>query len=281
MHIKPIVFIILFGCFTVFYAQQSAIYTHDLVKYNKALTLYNNQQYLAAQTLFTEVKTTATDNTVKGDCSYYIANAAVRLNQQGADNLMQAFVTDYPTSVKRNDAFMDVANYYFDNGQYAYARKWYDRVDEINLKGETLERYWFNNGYAFFKSKQYDQAKKFFNRLRDSQKYGSQAKYYEGFIAYQDDDYEEADELFDQVENKEDYKEELAYFKADLNFKLGKFQEAIAEGKSQLPNANPKERSELNKIIGESYFNLEQYAEALPYLKEYKGRRGRWNNTDY
>ena len=38
---------------------------------------------------------------------------------------------------------------------------------------------------------------------------------------------------------------------------------------------------ELNKIIGESYFNLEKYAEAIPYLKEFKGRRGKWNNTDY
>jgi len=262
-------------------AQQSAIYTNDLVKFNKALTLYNSKQYLAAQTLFTEVKINAKDETVKGDCAYYIANAAVRLNQQGADKLMQSFVEEYPTSVKRNDAYIGVADYYFDNAKYAYARKWYDEVDEASLSGTALEKYWFNNGYAYFKNKQFDQAKKYFNRLRDSQKYGSQAKYYEGFIAYQDDDYEEADELFDQVENKEDYKEELAYFKADLNFKLGKFQEAINEGKSQLPNANPKERSELNKIIGESYFNLEQYAEALPYLKEYKGRRGRWNNTDY
>ncbi|GGG06248.1 hypothetical protein GCM10011344_03400 [Dokdonia pacifica] len=262
-------------------AQQTAIYTDDLVKYNKALSLYNSQQYLAAQTLFEEVKHETDDTTVKGDCAYYIANAAVRLNQQGADNLMQAFVSEYPTSTKRNSAFLDVASFYFENGKYAYARKWYDRVDEGSLTGGARETFDFNNGYSYYKSKQYDQAKKFLNRVRDSQKYGSQAKYYLGFMAYEGDDYQEADELFDAVEDKEDYKEELAYFKADLNFKLGKFDQAIAEGKSQLPTANPKERSELNKIIGESYFNQEKYTEALPYLKEYKGKRGRWNNTDY
>ncbi|WP_299678958.1 tetratricopeptide repeat protein [uncultured Dokdonia sp.] len=262
-------------------AQQTAIYTDDLVKYNKALSLYNSQQYLAAQTLFEEVKNETSDTTVKGDCAYYIANAAVRLNQQGADNLMQSFVSDYPTSTKRNSAFLDVASFYFENGKYAYARKWYDRVDEGSLTGSARETYDFNNGYAYYRSKQYDQAKKFLNRVRDSQKYGSQAKYYLGFMAYEGDDYQEADELFDAVEDKEDYKEELAYFKADLNFKLGKFDQAITEGKSQLPTANPKEKSELNKIIGESYFNQEKYTEALPYLKEYKGKRGRWNNTDY
>ena len=49
----------------------------------------------------------------------------------------------------------------------------------------------------------------------------------------------------------------------------------------QLSKSNREEISELNKIIGESYFNLEQYAEAIPYLEAYRGKRGKWNNTDY
>lgn len=273
---------VVFLYITASYGQQSAIYTDDLVKYTSALSLYNSQQYLAAQTLFQEIKDDTSDTTIKGDCSYYIANAAVRLNQQGADDLMQSFVAEYPTSTKRNSAFLDVASYYFDNGKYSYARKWYDRVDEGNLTGDALETYNFNNGYAYFKNKRFEESKKYLNRVRDSQKYGSQAKYYLGFMAYEGDDYEEANELFEQAETEEEsYKEELAYFKADLNFKLGKFQQAIDEGTSQLANANPKEQSELNKIIGESYFNLGNYAEALPYLKKYKGKRGKWNNTDY
>jgi hypothetical protein len=40
------------------------------------------------------------------------------------------------------------------------------------------------------------------------------------------------------------------------------------------------EKSELNKII-ESYFNLKQYDKAIPYLSQYKGKKGRWNNTDF
>ena len=65
-----------------------------------------------------------------------------------------------------------------------------------------------------------------------------------------------------------------------MNFKLGNFQKAIDLSEKELPNADRKEVSELNKIIGESYFNLKKYAEAIPYLKEYKGKKGRWNNTD-
>lgn len=283
MHRIKYLLVALFLYTSISIAQQSAIYTNDLAQYNKALSLYNSRQYLAAQTLFEEIKQDTDDTTIKGDCAYYIANAAVRLNQQGADNLMLAFVTEYPTSTKRNSAFLDVAEYYFENGKYSYARKWYDRVDEGTLTAGEKETYYFNNGYAYFKSNRFEEAKKYLNRVRDSQKYGSQAKYYIGFMAYEGDDYEEANELFDEVEAETggEYNEDLAYFKADLNFKLGKFDAAISEGKAQLSNANPREKSELNKIIGESYFNKKQYAEALPYLKEYKGKRGKWNNTDY
>ena len=283
MHKIKYLLVALFLYTSISIAQQSAIYTNDLAQYNKALSLYNSRQYLAAQTLFEEVKQETDDSTVKGDCAYYIANAAVRLNQQGADDLMLSFVTEYPTSTKRNSAFLDVAEYYFENGKYAYARKWYDRVDEGTLTAGEKETYYFNNGYAYFKNNRFEEAKTNLNRVRDSQKYGSQAKYYIGFMAYEGDDYEEANELFDEVEAETggEYNEDLAYFKADLNFKLGKFDAAISEGKSQLSNANPLEKSELNKIIGESYFNKENYEEALPYLKEYKGKRGKWNNTDY
>ncbi len=266
---------------TIMFSQQTAALTNDLVDYNKAIELYNNNQFLAAQTLFSKVKSATDEETIKGDCAYYIANCAVRLNQQDADQLMEAFVEDYPTSIKRNDAYINVANYYFENGKYSYARKWYDKVDESSLSRNEMETYNFNNGYAYFKNKRYSEAKKYFNRVSASQKYGSQAKYYLGYIAYEGDDYEQANQKFEEIKGDERYAEDLSYYQADMNFKLGDFQKAIDLGKEQYDSSSPQERSELSKIIGESYFNLGQYAEAIPYLKEYKGKRGKWNNTDY
>jgi tetratricopeptide (TPR) repeat protein len=271
-------FLLFFG--TVF-TQQTAVFTNELLEYNKAIELYNNNQFLAAQSLFAKVKSSIKDTGVQGDCAYYIANSAVRLNQQNADLLMESFVEHYPTSIKRNDAFINVANYYFENGKYSYARKWYDKVDEGSLSRGERERYNFNNGYAYFKNKRYDEAKNYFKRVSDSEKYGSQAKYYLGFIAYEGDDYEEATALFENVKGEERYAEGLSYYQADMNFKLGKFQEAIDLGKEQYENSKPREKSELSKIIGESYFNMGNYVEAIVYLREYKGKRGKWNNTDY
>jgi TolA-binding protein len=111
--------------------------------------------------------------------------------------------------------------------------------------------------------------------------YGEQAKYYLGFIAYQQDDYETANQRFDQITDTQLLDDKLSYYQADMNFKQGNFEEAISLAKQQLPKSDRQEVSELNKIIGESYFNSGQYANAIPYLEEYKGRQGKWSNTDY
>ncbi|MDG5492643.1 tetratricopeptide repeat protein [Psychroserpens sp. SPM9] len=282
MTFRKISFLLSFLLFASYaQAQQTAAYTSDLVDYQKALTLYNNKQYQAAQSLFEAIKNDAPNETVESDCAYYIANCAVRLNQQNADDLIQDFVDEYPTSTKRNTAFLDVADYYFANGKYAYARKWYDKVDETSIARSERDKFNFNYGYTLYSTGDETGANKYLNRVITSKEYGSQAKYYIGFMAYEGDDYDKANEYFDQVSDQEKYQEKLSYYQADLNFKLGKFEKAIELAQEQLDKSTPQEKSELSKIIGESYFNLEQYNEAIPYLKAYKGKRGKWNNVDY
>lgn len=274
-------FLLIIGLNFSILAQQSEAYTSHLVDYQKALSLYNNNQYLAAQSMFRNIKKKASTDEITSDCDYYIANCAVRLNMQNADKLVEDFVENHPTSTKRNTAFIDVADYYFTNGKYAHSKKWYDKVDEDALARNEREKYNFNNGYVSFSTGDYKSAKTYLSRVENSSKYGSQAKYYIGYMAYEGDDYDQANTYFAQVSDQEKYKEKLSYYQADLNFKLGKFEEAIKLAKERLPDNDRGEVSELNKIIGESYFNLEKYAEAIPFLTEYKGKNGKWNNTDY
>ncbi|MFP2996382.1 tetratricopeptide repeat protein [Spongiivirga sp. MCCC 1A20706] len=262
-------------------AQQSKVYTFDLQPYNEGITLYNNKQYQASQAVFKKIKKQTKDQSILADCDYYIANCAIRLSQRGADKLMEAFVENHPTSIKRNAAFLDVADYYFGQGKYTYALKWYNRTDASKLSNKEEERYNFNTGYCHFTTKQYGQAEKYFNQLIASKEYGSQAKYYKGFMAYQGDDYQTASSYFDEVSGDDRFNKKLSYYQADMNFKLGNFEKAVDLAQKQLKKGDRKEKSELSKIIGESYFNLGKYKEAIPYLEAYKGKRNRWNNVDY
>ncbi len=262
-------------------SQETKIYTHKDKEYQDALALYNNEQYQAAQAIFGKVKNTTDNLETRANSAYYEANAAVRLNQLGADNLMEDFVEKYPTSTKRNSAFADVAEYYFETGKYPYALKWYNKVDQNALSRGEMDKFNFNYGYSLFASKKTKEAEQYLNKVTDSPIYASQAKYYLGYISYQEDDYEAANERFDEITDPEILEEKMSYYQADMNFKLGKFEEAISLAKQQMAKGDRKEKSELSKIIGESYFNLKQYDNAIPFLEDYKGKRGKWSNTDY
>ena len=262
-------------------AQETQIFSHENKQYQDALALYNNQQYQAAQALFEQIGEATNDGETEANSAYYAANAAIRLNQRGADQLMEDFVENYPTSTKRNSAFMDVADYYFETGRYPYALKWYKKVAQNAMSRKDKERFNFNMGYSYYSANRPDEAEKYLSKVSNSTKYGSQAKYYLGYIAYEQDDYDAANERFDKINDPELLKEKLAYYQADLNFKLGNFEKAIEMARQHMLKADRREKSELNKIIGESYFNLDQYEEAIPYLKQYRGKRGRFSNTDY
>ena len=272
---------ILFFIITNITAQKSSIYTHELKDFDHALSLYNDSDYAAARQLFTKVRNQFDANSEnKAISDYYIAFSALHLNDRDGDDMMKDFVYNYPTSTKRNDAFREVSNYYYDYGKYNDALKWFKNVDTKGLTTQQEEDFNFKYGYALFNLKKYKQAKTYFAPLLDSPKYGSQAKYYSGYIALQNEDYDNADKYLDQVDDK-NLGKDIPYFKATVKFKTGQFQEAINIAEPYLAKANRKQKSDVAKIIGESYFNLSQYGKAIPYLLQYKGKRGKWNNADY
>ncbi|WP_457617203.1 tetratricopeptide repeat protein [Lutibacter sp.] len=283
MNYKKIAFSIIALFITIsISAQKTAIYTNNLSEYNHAVELYQNKAYVAAQKKFNEIKNQFDNSSeLKANCEYYAANCAVRLGQPNADELMQNFVDKYPTSTKRNNAFINIADYYFKVGKYPYAAKWYSRVNATNLTLREEEDFNFKFAYSLFATRSYKKAKQYFLNLLDSPKYGAQAKYYYGYIAYKQDDYTTADKYFSKVEDDTSFKTNVSYYLADMNFKLGKFEKAIERGLPLLEKAKRLEHSEISKIVGESYFNLQKYSEAIPHLKNYKGKRGKWKNTDY
>jgi tetratricopeptide (TPR) repeat protein len=276
--------LLLFLCLlfiTTVVAQKSEIYTNDLEAYNQAISVYNNKQYLSAQIIFEKVKHENRDQEIQADCAYYIAICAIKLNQSNADLLMENFISDHPTNAKLNLAYIEIAKYYFEQNHFSEALNWFEKIDESGLSKEEIEQFNFQKGYVFFTAKNKAQATTYFNKVLNSSAYGAQAKYYLGFMAYEGDDYKKANSYFDQVAEEEKYKEKLSYFQADMSFKSGNFQKAIALGSEALLKSNALEKSELNKIIGESHFNLNQFDKAIPFLNQYKGKKGKWNNTDY
>jgi tetratricopeptide (TPR) repeat protein len=279
MKFSATFFLLLIGHFS--WAQLSAIYQSNQANFDKALALYQDNQYIPAQILFEKSKPELNSSELQADCDFYIAQCAILSGNEAATSLMEQFLEDYPTTNKRNDAYVSLAQDAFRNGDYTNALKWYEQLETNGFSSNQLSKINFQKGYVNFVNKNYAEAKNYLKKVENADNYGSQAKYYLGYMAYENDNYEEAKKYFDGVADQENYKDKMGYFQADMNFKLGNFQKAIDIAIPQLKKSTAQEKSELSKIVGESYFNLKKYDDALPYLQAYKGKKNKWNNTDY
>ncbi|MFY0603697.1 MAG: tetratricopeptide repeat protein [Flavobacteriaceae bacterium] len=267
---------------TLIWGQQSDIDVNIFNDYNHAVKLFNSKAYAAAQKNFVEVSKKLKDNTnLRSEADYYDAMCAIRLNQTDADKKVLDFVEKYPNSTKKDKAYFLVGNYYFANKRASYALKWFTKVNRETLVEENKKELDFKMGYAFLTTQNLKRARSRFLKLINDPKYGNDSRYYYGYIAYKQEDYEEAETTLNDLADEEAYKSEVTYFLLDISFKAGKFERCIEVGLKLLEKAKPKERSEIAKIVGESYFNLKKYEKAIPYLEEYRGKKGKWSNTDY
>ena len=211
---------------------------------------------------------------------FNLLSNALRLNYSAAEKMLLQFKTEYPNAKESATIDFDVANYYFNSQKYRYALKWFSRVSETQIPKLELPLFNFNKGYTLFSAKRYEQARPYLEKLKDNKEYESDAHYYLGHIAYQLDDFDTAFSEFNDISNPTQ-KDNLTYFQADMNFRLGRFDQAIELAKKIIYDNSLGLISEASKIIGESYFNQEKYVAAIPYLEVYKGKKGKWNVTDY
>jgi len=281
-QIKNVSILLLLFSFNFSFAQKSEIYTNQLQQYNHAVALYNNDDYAAAQFIFNKLDNSVDKTSeIKANIAYYKAFSAIKLNQYGAVGDLNFFVEQYPTNLKSITAYLKAGNYYFKKEQYYNALKWYYKVGFNNLTIEQQEALQFNKGYSLLSIKKYKLAKTYFSKLLNSKNYADKSKYYYGYLAYVDNDYENANKYLSKVTYNKTYAKNISYYLADINFKMGHFNKAINIAIPLLKKVSPETIPILSKIIGESYFNLKKYDVSIPYLLKYKGKNGKWNNTDY
>ena len=210
-----------------------------------------------------------------------IIKSSLRLNEIGSEKLMSNFNLNYLHKDIEKSIYLDLANFYFDNEKYRYALKWFSKIKDSDVPKNEINRYSFNKAYTLFSAKKFKKSKPYFEKIKNVNKYESDAYYYLGYISYQLEDYDSAVESFRNVSNNKQ-RENLTFFQVEMNFRLGRFEKAIELGLKELKYI--KEGlliSEISKIVGESYFNLKKYKNALKYLEKYKGKKGKWSNVDY
>ena len=271
-----LILVIYFVGFSILHAQQKLeSYVASTASYFEASSAYTqaSQHYLLLSTFPNLEKFHA-------EAWYNQVKLSALRNSKVVKKELDQFLVLHPTTNLSENTTVDIANLYFAHADYSKSMQWFDKTEDHTLFSFDRPAFNFKKAYSYFSGNQYKLAKPYFEKLTQTIKYATDANYYLGFIAYQFEEYEAANDNFAKLTTLKD-RIDIRYFQSNMYFNAGDFERAIELGKASLVYADPIQYSELSKIIGESYFNLGDYKKALTYLLDYKGKNGRWSNTDY
>ena len=270
----------LFALFSFAFGNAQAL-NPTVSSYQIGRTLFAEKKYAAAHAFFkNSIEKLEPNSTTKETCAYYLALSAVKLNTKEAPALLANFEKKHPTSPLKNKLFLAVGNHYHNESKAATSLKWLQKVNPQYLTKKQKEAYHFKMGYALLSNKKYTEAKRHFLPLTQSKTLATEANYYYGYLSYIQKDDDTAQKYFQKLAGNKRYQKEILYYQMNLLFRKKNYQAVVEKGLHLIAITSEKEISEISKIVGESYFYLENYSEAIVHLKKYKGRKNRLSTND-
>jgi tetratricopeptide (TPR) repeat protein len=254
-------------------AQQSAIYRDQDADLKEGLELFHKAQFGAAQQKFDEYlnRTDGQEATSRADASFYHAICALRLDHINGEPLVESFLEKYPESSKANLARFEMGKMLFINKKFKRASGWFQQVKGQKLGAEYQNEYQFYMGYCYFNEKAYSKAQPLLKQVMNSKNdFSESASYYFYYTEYQEKNYPEALKGFLVLQESSVFGNSARYYVAQIYYAQEKFEAVIDLASQLIRNAKADQQNEMARIIGDSYFRMNRFAEAIPYLEQYR-----------
>jgi len=268
----------------VVFGQNSEKYEHTNALFYKAEDLFLKQQFGAAREGFGRFLREPGEKTpsfiVKA--RYYEAVSALELQHDDAMRLLMLFLEDYPESKYRWDIYFRIARQHFNRNQFKDVIEWFEKIPPTEISKVDQDEYRFKLGYAYFREDEFVKAKKHFFDVKDSDsQYAPPATYYYAHICYQEKQYDAALDHFKKIKDTPGFDKLVPYYIAQIHHARGEYDKVIEIAPSLLERNADKNQSELNQIIGDSYYRLGDYEKAVPYLVAYNKGANTTRQDDY
>ena len=283
MQIRFLSIIIAAGIWFPLSGQQTLYHTRDDSRYQRGLELYQNGKYSAAQQIFHDLATEneSSNTEIASRSEYYESMCALKLFNKDAEFLVTRYIANNVESPYTNSAYFALANYFYQSKSYGHAQEYYEKVDFIQLSKNEQAEYHFKSGYCYFIKNDLDNARYAFGEIKDiDTKYTAPALYYYSHINYLQKNYQTALDGFLRLRTDENFGPIVPYYITHIYFVQKKYNEVIEYAPSLMKNVSEKRMAEVSRIIGESYYELEKYTEALPYLEKYMEKASSVSSED-
>lgn len=237
--------------------------------FQEASDLFRKEKYAVAQNLFDQyVKRSdaAADKVV--DATYMSAVCSEQLRNGDAMYRINEFMRLYPESGHQNMARMSLGNVYYDHGEYTAALHEYLQVEPSEVEFNHKSEYEYKTGFCYFQQGDKDNAKKYFKRVSDGKSYyKNAATYYYADILFSQRQYELADKEFRKIEKDRSFKKLVPVYRFYIKYHLGQEDDVLRMAPDLLADPNLILRDEVERIVGDVYFNRGEYSRALEYYR--------------
>ncbi len=255
--------------------------SHD---YNTAMELYNNKMYGAAQKMFAHILLSdekQEHSSYNDDAAFYIAMCAIHLTNKDAEYLIKEFIEETPESYNKQTAILEKADFHFRNRRYRNAIEWYEKVDKITLTRNEQTEYHFKVGFSHFARKDFERAATSFYEVKDVKStYGYMSLYFYSHIKYLNKEYQTALYGFLELVDNPLFKEIVPFYIVQIYYLQERYNELVEYASTVFDSISDPRTIETIKLIGSSHFKLENYSEAIPYLRIYDENAARTTDSD-
>lgn len=280
-------FLILFFAIAIGQAwtQQTEKYHSPLAGFYRSEDLFEKEQFSAARKefrLFIDSYTGSKNDPFYIKALYYEGISALALFNNDAIPLLESFNREYPESIYKYDIFFRFGQFYYQKKDYPKTIEWFSQLSKQNVEPQNLQEYHFKLGYAYFEEEQFPEAKNAFYEVKDSvSQYGTPSLYYYSHLCYKDGSYQTALEGFEKLMSDTRFKTVVPYYITQIYYLQGKYQEVTEFAPAHIDSMKVGDQIEMNHLIGDSYYKIGKFDEAVPFLEVYNEKSTTTRDDDY
>jgi len=266
------------------FGQTSEKYNSPYSEFYKGEELFQKQHYAAARLEFRSFldQFPSQDDPLYIKALYYEGISALELFNNDAVTLLTNFNRNYPESIYKNQIAFKLGRYFYQKKDFTEALVWFNKLRAQDLEAEDKDEFLFKLGYANFQEKRYPEARSAFHDVKDgTSAYAAPALYYFSHIAYMDKSYQTALDGFLKLQSSEGFSKKAPYYIAQILYLQGKYKEVTEFAPTILDTANIFNKNDVNHLIGDAFYRISKFDEAVPYLRDYYEKSNASRDDEY
>lgn len=252
-------------------AQETAYYGNVQKEIDIAKELFSRGKYISTFNEFQKIQTQVDKQSeLYSEAEYFKSVSALKAGYSAGNKMLTSFTKEYPESPYINSAWFNLGDYQFEKKQYELAIKTFGSVKRKDLSESDRIKIAYQNGYANLMTENMAVAEKEFYTVKDANSiYNKPATYYWAHIMYTNEKFDEALDGFRKLNNDPNFSKVIPMYISHIYYKQKRYDEVVSYTSSVINDVEEEYKPELSKLVGDSYFHLEQYDKAIPFLETY------------